>query len=53
MVLQSCHTYAVETQAIREFLKTKHMPFLSLETDYGTGDTEQLRTRIAAFIEML
>ncbi|WP_059369882.1 double-cubane-cluster-containing anaerobic reductase [Treponema endosymbiont of Eucomonympha sp.] len=53
MVLQSCHTYAVETQTVREFLKSKNMPFFSLETDYSTGDTEQLRTRIAAFIEML
>jgi benzoyl-CoA reductase/2-hydroxyglutaryl-CoA dehydratase subunit BcrC/BadD/HgdB len=53
MTLQSCHTYAVETHAVREFLKTRHLPFLSLETDYAPGDTAQLKTRIAAFIEML
>jgi benzoyl-CoA reductase/2-hydroxyglutaryl-CoA dehydratase subunit BcrC/BadD/HgdB len=53
MLLQSCHTYAVETHRIREFLKARGLPFLSLETDYSTGDTGQLKTRIAAFIEML
>jgi benzoyl-CoA reductase/2-hydroxyglutaryl-CoA dehydratase subunit BcrC/BadD/HgdB len=53
MLLQSCHTYAVESQRIREFLKERAVPFLSLETDYSAGDTEQLRTRAAAFIEML
>jgi benzoyl-CoA reductase/2-hydroxyglutaryl-CoA dehydratase subunit BcrC/BadD/HgdB len=53
MLLQSCHTYAVETHTIREFLKARNVPFLSVETDYSAGDTEQLRTRTAAFIEML
>jgi benzoyl-CoA reductase/2-hydroxyglutaryl-CoA dehydratase subunit BcrC/BadD/HgdB len=53
MVLQSCHTYAVETHKVREFLKAKRIPFLSVETDYSSGDTGQLKTRIAAFIEML
>jgi benzoyl-CoA reductase/2-hydroxyglutaryl-CoA dehydratase subunit BcrC/BadD/HgdB len=53
MTLQSCHTYTVETRIVREFLKERNMPFLSLETDYSAGDTAQLKTRIAAFIEML
>jgi benzoyl-CoA reductase/2-hydroxyglutaryl-CoA dehydratase subunit BcrC/BadD/HgdB len=53
MTLQSCHTYAVETQTIRDFLKSRNIPFLSVETDYSAGDTEQLKTRAAAFIEML
>jgi benzoyl-CoA reductase/2-hydroxyglutaryl-CoA dehydratase subunit BcrC/BadD/HgdB len=53
MTLQSCHTYAVETQTVRDFLKERNFPFMSLETDYSSGDAEQLKTRIAAFIEML
>ncbi|GMO15638.1 MAG: double-cubane-cluster-containing anaerobic reductase [Termitinemataceae bacterium] len=53
MLLQSCHTYAVETHTIREFLKQRSIPFISLETDYSAGDVEQLKTRAAAFIEML
>ncbi|GMO25334.1 MAG: double-cubane-cluster-containing anaerobic reductase [Termitinemataceae bacterium] len=53
MVLQSCHTYAIESHTIGEFLKGRGTPFMSLETDYSSGDTEQLKNRIAAFIEML
>ncbi|MDR0758558.1 MAG: 2-hydroxyacyl-CoA dehydratase family protein [Treponema sp.] len=53
MLLQSCHTYAVESRRIWEFLKERELPFLSLETDYSSSDTGQLKTRIAAFIEML
>lgn len=53
MVLQACHTYAVETHIIRDFLNDKKVPFLSLETDYSSGDVGQLKTRAAAFIEML
>lgn len=53
MVLQACHTYAVETHSIRDFLKERNIPFLSLETDYSSGDLGQLKTRSAAFIEML
>jgi benzoyl-CoA reductase/2-hydroxyglutaryl-CoA dehydratase subunit BcrC/BadD/HgdB len=53
MILQSCHTYAVETHTIREFLKSRNFPFLSLETDYSPGDTAQLKTRVAAVFEML
>jgi benzoyl-CoA reductase/2-hydroxyglutaryl-CoA dehydratase subunit BcrC/BadD/HgdB len=53
MVLQSCHTYAIESHVIGEFLKGRNMPFMSLETDYSSGDTEQLKTRAAAFVETL
>ncbi|GHV64004.1 2-hydroxyglutaryl-CoA dehydratase [Spirochaetia bacterium] len=53
MVLQSCHTYAIESHTIGEFLKARNIPFMSMETDYSAGDTEQLKLRIAAFIEML
>ncbi|GMO52678.1 MAG: double-cubane-cluster-containing anaerobic reductase [Termitinemataceae bacterium] len=53
MVLQSCHTYAVESQTVGSFLKSHDIPFMSLETDYSSGDTAQLKNRIAAFIEIL
>ncbi len=53
MVLQACHTYAIETHGIRTFLQQRKMPFLSLETDYSGGDAGQLKTRAAAFVEML
>jgi benzoyl-CoA reductase/2-hydroxyglutaryl-CoA dehydratase subunit BcrC/BadD/HgdB len=53
MTLEACHTYAVETATVREFMKKRGTPFLSVETGYSPGDIEQLRTRIAAFIELL
>jgi benzoyl-CoA reductase/2-hydroxyglutaryl-CoA dehydratase subunit BcrC/BadD/HgdB len=31
----------------------KHTPYMSIETDYSQNDVGQLKTRIAAFIEML
>lgn len=31
----------------------KNVPYMSIETDYSQTDIGQLKTRIAAFIEML
>ena len=54
MTLQACHTYNVETRAIRKFVnKEKGIPYINVETDYSQADVGQLNTRIAAFIEML
>lgn len=53
MTLQACHTYAVETAQIRKLMQEQDVPFISVETDYSTSDTAQLKTRLAAFIEML
>lgn len=53
MTLQACHTYNIETYSIKKFLQSKNIPFLSVETDYSTSDISQLKTRIAAFIEMI
>lgn len=53
MTLQACHTYAVEAQSIKTFLQSKNIPYLHLETDYGTADIGQLSTRAGAFVEML
>lgn len=54
MTLQACHTYNVETRAIRRFVNDeKGIPYISVETDYSQADIGQLNTRIAAFIEML
>lgn len=54
MTLQACHTYNVETLAIRRFVnEKKKIPYISVETDYSQADIGQLNTRIAAFIEML
>ena len=53
MTLQACHTYAIETAQIRKLMQDKGVPFISVETDYSTADVAQLKTRLAAFIEML
>ncbi|MGN0406527.1 MAG: double-cubane-cluster-containing anaerobic reductase [Bariatricus sp.] len=54
VILHACHTYNVETRAIRKFCtETKGIPYLSVETDYSTSDIGQLNTRIGAFVEML
>lgn len=54
VVLQACHTYNVETMGIKKYVTENFkIPYMSLETDYSTGDIGQLNTRMAAFLEML
>ncbi|WP_251862183.1 double-cubane-cluster-containing anaerobic reductase [Clostridium sp. Marseille-Q2269] len=54
VILQACHTYNVETQSVKEFVnKEKNIQYMNIETDYSQTDIGQLKTRIAAFIEML
>lgn len=53
MTLQACHTYNIETASIRKQMQDRSIPFISVETDYSTADNAQLKTRLAAFIEML
>lgn len=54
MLLQACHTYAVESGHIRRFVnEEKHIPYIGIETDYSQADIGQLNTRITAFLEML
>ena len=54
IILQACHTYNVETHRIKNFVTgEKNIPYMSIETDYSKADEGQLKTRIAAFIEMI
>ena len=54
VILQACHTYAVESLSIKRHLRKQHdLPYMAVETDYSTSDVGQLSTRVAAFIEML
>lgn len=51
---QACHTYNVEAVQVDEMVQEKFgLPTLHLETDYAESDTEQLRVRIEAYLEML
>lgn len=48
-----CHTYNAESTTLKRFVEEElGLPFLHIETDYSGSDTEQLRTRIEAFIEL-
>ncbi|WP_278682931.1 double-cubane-cluster-containing anaerobic reductase [Paraclostridium bifermentans] len=54
VVLQACHTFNVESYRIKQFVNNvKNKPYMAIETDYSKSDTEQLRTRFEAFIEMI
>lgn len=51
---QSCHTYNIESYSLKKHVhETANIPFLQIETDYSESDTEQLKVRIEAFLEML
>ena len=53
VVLSGCHTYAIETNKIKETSKEAGVSYMSLETDYSKQDVGQIRTRLEAFIELL
>lgn len=51
---QGCHTYNIESYSLRKYLQERTaVPFLQIETDYSESDTEQLKVRIEAFLEIL
>lgn len=51
---QACHTYNVEAHQIQKLVNDRfELPYLHIETDYSESDTEQLRVRIQAFLEMI
>ena len=51
--LKFCCLYDTEKYSVSRALKERGIPCMSLETDYTDTDSEQLRTRIGAFVEML
>ena len=53
VVLSGCHTYAIETNRIKEASREAGANYMSLETDYSKQDVGQIRTRLEAFIELL
>ncbi len=49
-----CQTYSIEAGLIKPFVQNElGKAFLHLETDYSETDTEQLKVRIEAFLEMV
>jgi benzoyl-CoA reductase/2-hydroxyglutaryl-CoA dehydratase subunit BcrC/BadD/HgdB len=51
--LQNCHDYNVEGVKVERTLKAQDLPMLKIETDYTMGDSEQIKTRIQAFMEIM
>ena len=51
--LQACTPYCVESFQIKQLCEQINIPYLAVETDYSTGDSGQLATRLEAFLEML
>lgn len=52
-ILQACHTYSIETDKMRSAMEQINVPYMAIETDYSSGDSGQVKTRIEAFIETL
>lgn len=54
VLLVACHTFAVESDAVKTFVtEEKGIPYLAVTTDYSTTDQGQIDTRLGAFIELL
>lgn len=51
--LKFCSLYDIEGSKVERALKKEGIPVLGIETDYSDQDSQQLRTRIGAFVEML
>lgn len=53
ITLQACHTYAIESFAVKKVCNENNAGFINIETNYSSSDVGQVRTRIEAFMEML
>ena len=53
LVLQACHTYAIESYHVKKTCQAKSIPYLNIETDYSTADSGQINTRLEAFLETI
>lgn len=53
VVLQTCHSYSIETRAVKKLITNIGIPYMAMETDYSDSNIGQIKTRIAAFMEML
>ncbi len=54
VVLQACHTYAIEATSVKKYVNNDlELPYLYIESDYSMLDFGQIQTRIEAFFEML
>jgi benzoyl-CoA reductase/2-hydroxyglutaryl-CoA dehydratase subunit BcrC/BadD/HgdB len=52
-VLRGCHIYNVESTRVKQSAEEMGVPMLIVETEYSQEDTEQLRTRVEAFLMLV
>jgi bzd-type benzoyl-CoA reductase N subunit len=52
-IIRYCVPYAHDLPLLSDRLKTEGIPILSLDVEYGTSGSGQIRTRVQAFLEML
>lgn len=51
--IQFCSPYQIESGPVERALEQDGIPVLRVDTDYSQEDTEQIRTRVEAFIERI
>lgn len=51
--LKFCNLYDIEGYFVEKALNEAGIPCIGIETDYSDSDSEQLKTRVGAFMEML
>lgn len=51
--IQFCSPYQIESGPVERALEQDGIPVLRIDTDYSQEDSEQIRTRVEAFIERL
>lgn len=54
LVWQACLTYSVEGYYVKKLSENiLKLPYLRIETDYSPSDTERIRTRVQAILELV
>jgi len=51
--IRYCVPYAHDIPLISDRLKAENIPLLTLDVEYGTSGSGQIRTRVQAFLEMV
>ncbi|MEJ2109025.1 MAG: double-cubane-cluster-containing anaerobic reductase [Acidobacteriota bacterium] len=51
--IQFCSPYQIESGPVEKSLEADGIPVLRIDTDYSQEDSEQIRTRVEAFVERL
>ena len=53
IILQACHTFAIESHYVKKAVTDKGKSYIMIETDYSKADIGQINTRLEAFLETI